>query len=194
MLCHVLACREKYDEGQLLQAVRYTVQDLQQQQQQQQAFPGLAEFTVYEDHSDEASKRYSFFWELLPTSMSAAAATAAAAAAPPLDAAAAADTYLDSNPSLAAAATVSEQAVADWEGVLNQNLGKHNAVYAGMLAAGQVASARVQLVAPGSFKALQDAQVAAKHISPSQFKMPTVVAPDSEYVRFLKQRIVVLSG
>jgi hypothetical protein len=185
-------CREKYDEGQLLQAVRHTVQDhLQQQQQQQQqqqvAFPGLAEFTVYEDHSDKANKRYSFFWELQPTPTAAAAA----AAAPP-DAAAAADSYPDPNPfPAAAAATVSEQALADWAAVLNQNLGKYNTVYAGMLAAGQVAPATIQLVAPGSFKALKDAQVAAKHISPSQFKMPTVVAPDSDHVRFLKQRVVV---
>jgi hypothetical protein len=171
----MLCCREKYDEGQLLQAVRDTVHDLLQQQQQgQPAFPGLAEFTIYEDTADKDNKHYAFFWELLPSSSNtappaaaAAAAAAAAVAAPP------------------AAAAVDQQVLSSWADVLNANLGKHNTVYAGLLAVGQVGPATIKLVAPGAFKALKDAQVAARGISPSQFKMPTVVAPDSNYAAHL---------
>lgn len=174
-------CREKFDEGQLLHAVRDTVVELLQQQQQQ-VFPGLAEFTVYEDHTEQADKHYSFLWELLPHSSQAAAA---AALHKTLDVAAATDEF----PVLSSA--VSQQAAVDgWAAVLNRNLGSHNTVYAGLLAAGQVGPARVRLVAPGTFKAWQDVQVQSKGISPSQFKMPTVMAAGSDGVRFLMQHVL----
>jgi hypothetical protein len=208
---------EKYDEGQLLQAVRDTVHALvdhhhhQQQQQAGAAFPGLAEFTVFEDTSDESNKHYSFLWELAASSSSSstdntavtngdAAAAAIAAVSLPDDAAAAAD--VAPTPAQVGAAAVSgtvsaatvapsNEALSRWGAVLNKHLAQHNTVYAGLLAVRQAGPATISCVAPGSFKALKEVQVAAKGISPSQFKMPTVVAPGSSYARFLQERVLV---
>jgi len=179
----MLPGREKYDERQLLQAIQDTVHTLMSQQQQQQeeqaaaAFPGLADFTVYEDHEDESCKHYAFFWELAaPPSAPTQTLPAAPAAAEAADGFTKPWSAVD---------------VAGWAAELDVNLGKQNAVYAGLLAARQVAPARVQLVAPGSFKALQEVIVEAKGISPSQYKLPMVVAPDSQYVKFLRERVFV---
>lgn len=178
----MLPGREKYDERQLLQAIQDTVHTLMSQQQQDKqqaaaAFPGLADFTVYEDHGDESRKHYAFFWEL-------AAPPPAPTQTPPAAALL---------PEAADGTTKPWSAVdvAGWAAELDVNLGKQNAVYAGLLAARQVAAARVQLVSPGSFQALQEAFVEAKGISPSQYKLPMVVAPDSQYVKFLRECVIV---
>jgi hypothetical protein len=88
------------------------------------------------------------------------------------------------------AASLSTHDVAAWTGVLNEQLRRHNSLYAGMAAGGQIAPAVVHLVQPNSFQALKDAAVAARRISPSQWKTPTVVAADSWYADFLRQRLL----
>lgn len=175
LLPRVCQCREKYDEAQLLKAISDTCTALEAASSDDTgsssasgAFPGLAEFTVQECIDDEACKHYAFYWELQQP----------AGAAPGGDGAAA-----------VAAATL-----AAWEAALNRQLAACNEVYAGLLAAGQIAPARIRLVSAGSFDALRDSIVDARRISPSQFKMPTVVAPGSEHARLLQSRRVVNGG
>jgi hypothetical protein len=117
---------------------------------------------VYESHADEGDKHYRFLWELQPQPAAARSEHRASASA-------------------------SADAAA-WARVLNAQLGLQNSVYAGLLSAGQVGPARITLVAPGSFAALKDAQVLAKGISPSQYKTPSVVQPNSWAAGFLQQR------
>ena len=206
VLCAALSHREKYDEGQLLQAVQDTVHELlqpqqqqeqqQQQQQQQQTFPGLAEFTVYEQHDGQADKHYCFLWELLPSST--AHQHTVHSQRPPSAAAAAADAAAADDADLIAAAAaaaggpgcVSPATLAAWSAALNRNLAQHNTVYGQLLSVGQVGPATIQLVTPGSFQALKESLVAAKGISPSQFKMPTVVAAVSDYAAYLRKHAV----
>lgn len=85
---------------------------------------------------------------------------------------------------------VAPATLAAWAGVLNRHLAQHNTVYGQLLSVGQIGPARVWLVAPGTFRALKESAVAAKGISPSQWKTPTVVAPDSGLMAFLQQRVV----
>jgi hypothetical protein len=153
---------------------------------------------VYEQHDGQADKHYCFLWELLPSSTTQHHTTQPQP--PPLAAAAAADAAAadDADVMMAAAAAgapggpggVSPATLAAWSAALNRNLARHNTVYGQLLSVGQVGPATIQLVTPGSFQALKESLVAAKGISPSQFKMPTVVAADSDYAAFLRKHAV----
>lgn len=181
LLIHAHHTSEKFDESQLLKALRNTDTQLRSSHHQQPgssssssaAFSGLAEFCVTEALSgaggSQRGKHYRFFWELLQQPIQQAAASGDGSSTALLPAPA---------------------DVARWAAVLDANLAEQNVLYRNQVAAGQMGPCSIRLVAPGTFRRLKDSLVTAKRISPSQYKQPTVVAPDSTTAKFLADHVL----
>jgi hypothetical protein len=169
---------EKYNELQLVAAVNAACAQLAAPSLPDAdaiaaaAFPGLAEFCAREVIDDKAAKHYRFYWEL------AGPAAAAGGSAAQL-----------SSPSPPSGADV-----ARWEQALDAQLGVHNSQYASQRASEQVAAVRIAVVARGTFAALKAAAVAAKNISPSQFKQRVAVASGSDAAPALEAAVVAVGS